>query len=154
MLIYRCQNCLKFDDPAQTASNISTSGGSWEQGWAQSYAPPYDPTNAESGFAQHNNGMGVFSVAVASATQASYSSWATKTATGTSATGSATATASYSGIPVPTTTSYDYIVVGAGAGGIPMADKLSQAGHSVLLIEKGVASSARWGGSGCYRIPA
>ena len=42
---------------------------------------------------------------------------------------------------------YDYVVVGAGAGGIPMADKLSEAGHSVLLIEKGIASSARWGGT-------
>lgn len=28
-----------------------------------------------------------------------------------------------------------------------MADKLAQSGKSVLLIEKGVASSARWGGS-------
>lgn len=42
---------------------------------------------------------------------------------------------------------YDYIVVGAGAGGIPIADKLSQAGKKVLLIEKGPASSGRWGGT-------
>lgn len=91
--------------------------------------------------------MGEFQVVVKSATQASYSSWATLTATGVVPTGTATTTASYTGTPVPTAASYDYIVVGAGAAGIPMADKLSQAGHSVLLIEKGVASSARWGGS-------
>jgi cellobiose dehydrogenase (acceptor) len=47
---------------------------------------------------------------------------------------------------VPPTT-YDYIVVGAGAAGIPMADKLSESGKSVLLIEKGPPSSGRWGGT-------
>jgi cellobiose dehydrogenase (acceptor) len=48
--------------------------------------------------------------------------------------------------PAPATT-YDYIVVGAGAGGIPVADKLSQAGHKVLLIEKGPPSTGRWNGT-------
>jgi cellobiose dehydrogenase (acceptor) len=91
--------------------------------------------------------MGEFQIEVASATQASYSAWATKIATGPTATASAATTTVFSSIPVPTQTSYDYIVVGAGAGGIPMADKLSAAGKSVLLIEKGIASSARWGGT-------
>lgn len=36
--------------------------------------------------------------------------------------------------------SYDYIVIGSGAGGIPVADRLSEAGHSVLMIEKGPPS--------------
>ncbi|KAF4923001.1 Cellobiose dehydrogenase [Colletotrichum viniferum] len=39
---------------------------------------------------------------------------------------------------------YDYIVVGAGAGGMPMADRLSEAGHKVLMIERGPISSGRW----------
>ncbi|KAF5485340.1 Cellobiose dehydrogenase [Colletotrichum siamense] len=39
---------------------------------------------------------------------------------------------------------YDYIVVGAGAGGMPVADRLSEAGHKVLLIERGPISSGRW----------
>ena len=91
--------------------------------------------------------MGEFQIAVKSATQASYAAWATKTATGPIATASASASATIMSVPVPTGMTYDYIVVGAGAGGIPMADKLSEAGHSVLLIEKGIASSARWGGT-------
>lgn len=78
---------------------------------------------------------------------------ATLTATGTVITGTATATAtSYSSKPVPTGTTYDYIVVGGGAAGVPIADKLSEAGKSVLLIEKGPASSGRWGGSELHRV--
>ncbi|KAN0105813.1 cellobiose dehydrogenase protein [Hyaloscypha variabilis] len=143
-----CQNCLLFDDPSQASFNTSTSkNGIFEQGWAQSFVPPTDPKNPNSDFQQHNNGMGEFQVAVKSATQASYSAWATKTATGPTATASASATATISSVPVPTGITYDYVVVGAGAGGIPMADRLSEAGHSVLLIEKGIASSARWGGT-------
>jgi cellobiose dehydrogenase (acceptor) len=152
MMVYKCTRCLIFDDPSQTSFNTSTSKGSWEQGWSQSYAPPYDAANADSGFSQHNNGMGEFQIEVASATQASYSNWATLTATATAVTGSTAPTSTYSSIPVPTGTTYDYVIVGGGAGGIPMADKLSAAGHSVLLIEKGVASSARWGGSKCQHL--
>lgn len=48
---------------------------------------------------------------------------------------------------VPADTTYDYIVVGSGAGGIPLADRLSEAGHKVLLIEKGPPSTGRWGGT-------
>ncbi len=147
MLIYRCQNCLLFDDPSQSPANTSTTLGEYPGGWAQSSTPPSDPTNPDADITQHDNGMGEFQIEVASATQASYSQWATMTATGVIATGTATSTSSYSAIPVPTQTTYDYVVVGGGAGGIPMADKLSAAGKSVLLIEKGVASSARWGGS-------
>lgn len=32
---------------------------------------------------------------------------------------------------------YDYVVVGAGSGGCPLASKLAQAGHKVLLMEAG-----------------
>lgn len=150
MLIYRCVNCLVFDDPSQTAFNTSTSAGSFEFGWAQNIGEPTNADNPQQAVIdQHNNGMGEFQILVKSATQASYADWATKTISGTVPTGTSATSTSFNATPVPTT-KYDYVVVGGGAGGVPVADKLAQAGHSVLLIEKGVASSARWGGSMRY----
>jgi hypothetical protein len=44
----------------------------------------------------------------------------------------------------PGNQTYDYIVVGGGAAGLVVADRLSEAGHSTLLIERGPPSSGRW----------
>ncbi len=158
--IYRCQNCLIFDDPSQPSFNTSTSQGTFEQGWAQSTVFPTDKTNPDSSIIQHDNGMGEFQIVVSKAANSAYSQWASISSTSSSSSASTTPTGSssitttasaspttFKGVPVPSATSYDYVVVGGGAAGIPIADKLSAAGHSVLLIEKGVASSARWGGS-------
>lgn len=41
--------------------------------------------------------------------------------------------------------------MGSGASGIPLADRLSASGKSVLLLERGWASSGRWGGT---RMPS
>jgi len=122
------------------------------KGWAQSLTPPVDKLNPNAGLVQHDNGCGWYQVQVASAVQASYSQWATATPVGTptptgSPVTSTTTTVSYIATPVPTSLTYDYIVVGSGAGGIPVAEKLAASGKTVLLIEKGVASSARHGGS-------
>lgn len=118
-------------------------------GWAQHKDVPSNPWKF------HNNGQSQFGAQVAEARNAAYSTWVNKGGNGT------TPTPTPSGGPTPTPTptgptscvgspaptgSYDYIVVGGGAAGIPVADKLSEAGKSVLLLEKGPPSLGRWGG--------
>ncbi|KEP50510.1 cellobiose dehydrogenase [Rhizoctonia solani 123E] len=49
--------------------------------------------------------------------------------------------------PLVTVSTYDYIVVGAGPSGIITADRLSEAGKKVLLIERGGPSTAETGGT-------
>ena len=159
-LVYRCQNCWSWTVDGTTGSS-STSSGFQLIGWAQANEYPLTPSDPNSDIIQHEN-QNLFGAFPTSATQASYSAWATKTLSGaggttskpttsptsspTTITTSKVSTTSVAGTPVPTTT-YDYIVVGAGAGGIPLADKLSESGKSVLLIERGPASSGRWGGN-------
>lgn len=146
-LIYRCQWCWVWDQKGATGSQIPDEVQ--VIGWAQHKDLPSKP------WVQHNNGQSIFGIDVASARNAKYSDWVklpggTPTATPT-ATSSPTSTAPASptkcvGSPAPTD-AYDYIVVGAGAGGIPVADRLSEAGKKVLLIEKGPPSLARFGGT-------
>ncbi|KAF3022035.1 hypothetical protein E8E14_012745 [Neopestalotiopsis sp. 37M] len=154
-LIFRCQGCLSWDQDGTTGS-VSTSAGYMVLGWAEAYAQPSNPDCPANVVMVQHDYQGIFGAQFdATIANASYSAWAasaTATVTGsctavptTTATTTATATATATGVPVPTAT-YDYIIVGAGAGGIPLADKLSEAGKSVLLIEKGPPSSGRWGG--------
>ncbi|TQN64791.1 Cellobiose dehydrogenase, partial [Colletotrichum shisoi] len=157
-LVYRCQNCFQWDHNGVTGS-IPTSAGGMVLGWVQAFNSPTNPScPANIVLAQHDN-QGIHGAGLdATVANPSYSAWAalaTKTVTGncgggSTATSAPTSTATGvpgpTGVPVPSGT-YDYIVVGAGAGGIPLADKLSEAGKSVLLIEKGPPSSGRWGGT-------
>ncbi|KAI0427264.1 fungal cellulose binding domain-containing protein [Xylaria sp. FL1042] len=152
-LIFRCQNCLSWDQDGATGS-ASTSAGFLVLGWCNAFPSPDNPSCPDQvGIVQHDNGQSIFGAVLDSnAANPSYTQWASKaTATVTGSCGSTTTptttpTSTPTGIPVPSDT-YDYIVVGAGAGGIPIADKLSEAGKKVLLIEKGPPSSGRWGGT-------
>ncbi|RYP93295.1 hypothetical protein DL770_000584 [Monosporascus sp. CRB-9-2] len=155
-IIFRCQNCLSWSQSGASGS-ASTSSGALVLGWSNAFPAPAEPECAsEASFSQHNNGEGIFGAQLDSnAVNPSYSEWAelaTATVTGScgdatpTTTSSTTAGPTATGVPVPTGSVYDYIVVGSGAGGIPIADKLSEAGKKVLLIEKGPPSSGRWGG--------
>ncbi|KAI8630651.1 carbohydrate-binding module family 1 protein [Xylariaceae sp. FL1651] len=155
-LIFRCQNCLSWNQDGASGS-ASTSAGFLVLGWCNAFPSPGNPSCPDDvTIVQHDNGQSIFGAALDSnVANPSYSQWAAKaTATVTGSCGGSTTTTSatstptstITGVPVPTAT-YDYIVVGAGAGGIPIADKLSEAGKKVLLIEKGPPSSGRWGGT-------
>ncbi|KAI2618080.1 carbohydrate-binding module family 1 protein [Hypomontagnella submonticulosa] len=155
-LIFRCQNCLSWDHEGASGS-ASTSAGILVLGWASSLKVPSSPSCPADIIIQEHSGQSIWGATLdENAANPSYSQWAalaTATVTGDcgggptpTTTTTTTTTVPPTGVPVPTGT-YDYIVVGAGAGGIPLADKLSEAGKSVLLIEKGPPSSGRWGGN-------
>ncbi|KAH8705730.1 cellobiose dehydrogenase [Talaromyces proteolyticus] len=147
-LIFRCKDCLSWEQDG-TSGNASTSEGNLDLGWAhavQSPTNPSCPNNAS--FVQHDT-QNIWTADLDDhATSSSYDTWATlanKTVTGGCGGGDASPTPT--SVPVPSGSVFDYIVVGGGAGGIPLADKLSEGGKSVLLIEKGPPSSGRWGGT-------
>ncbi|KAL8416041.1 hypothetical protein RB596_006557 [Gaeumannomyces avenae] len=165
---YRCTDCLAWNEGGDTGK-ATTSGGFLVLGRASGSQTPGNaacPNRITFGF--HDTGFGQYGASLEGVANPSYSSWAalaTKTVNGncggssttsttttpstTMTTSTATSTttvpvASYT--PAPTE-KFDYVVVGAGAGGITVADKLSEAGHRVLLIEKGPPSSGHWGGT-------
>ncbi|KAH4104499.1 hypothetical protein HBI56_156500 [Parastagonospora nodorum] len=145
-LIYRCQWCWVWNQKGAEGSQLPTSEVQ-VIGWAQ-HSKVFDGT-----WVFHDKGQSQFGAPVADARNAKYDTWAklatpptTTSAPASSTTPTPTAPISCVGSPVPTD-SYDYIVIGGGAGGIPVADKLSESGKSVLLIEKGPPSLARFGGN-------
>ncbi len=147
-LVFRCQNCLQWSHNGQ-AGGATTSAGYMLLGWVQAFPAPGNPSCPDQiTLEQHDNGMGIFAGGFdENVMNPSYTAWAaqaTKTVTPTCSGPVETGVVS---VPVPTGVSFDYIVVGGGAGGIPIADKLSESGKSVLLIEKGPPSTGRWGGT-------
>lgn len=144
-LVYRCQWCWIWNQNGAEGSQIP--GETQVISWAQHKALPGTT------WVQHDNGQSIFGIPVAGARNTKYSEW-TKLGNSTTPVTSSVSTATptpvkpstCSGQPAPTG-SYDYIVVGGGAGGIPIADKLSESGKSVLLIEKGPPSLGRFGGT-------
>lgn len=144
-LVYRCQWCWIWNQKGAEGSQVPTSEVQ-VIGWAQHKEVPSGT------WVVHNKGQSQFGAPVADARNAKYADWVklavppTGSPTPTpSSTPTPTAPVKCVGSPAPTDT-YDYIVVGGGAGGIPVADKLSESGKSVLLIEKGPPSLARFGG--------
>lgn len=154
-LIYRCVGCLAWNHDGSTGGPATSSGGMM-LGWAWSSESPTNPScPADVVVAQHDTQFiyrGSFTEDIANPAYDEWTALATGVVPGdcdgTEPPPSTTTTAipTGTGIPVPTGTSYDYIVIGGGAGGIPVADKLSEAGNSVLLIEKGPVSTGEWGG--------
>lgn len=69
----------------------------------------------------------------------------TSTSKVSSSTTKSSSTTSVSSTAIPTP--YDYIIVGGGPGGIIAADRLSEAGKKVLLLERGSASTKETGGT-------
>jgi cellobiose dehydrogenase (acceptor) len=145
-VLFRCENCFAWNQDGAEGS-VSTSTGNLVLGRAAATSDLEGgscPDTATFGF--HDNGFGQWGAVLEGAPSESYEEWAALATTTpeTTCDGSGGPIAECTAAPE---TTYDYIVVGGGAGGIPVADKLSEAGHKVLLIEKGPPSTGRWEGT-------
>ncbi|OTA96404.1 cellobiose dehydrogenase protein [Hypoxylon sp. CO27-5] len=148
-LIYRCQNCFSWDQDG-TSGHVETSGGLLVLGRASAKTIPSHPEcPADISFVQHES-FGQFGAPLDGLGKAKYADWtalATKTVTGDCGDSTTPPPATRACAKEMAGQTFDYIVVGAGAGGIPVADRLSEKGHSVLLVEKGPPSAGMWGGN-------
>ncbi|KAI0164219.1 hypothetical protein GGR52DRAFT_110854 [Hypoxylon sp. FL1284] len=151
-VIYRCQNCFAWDQEGSSGS-VSTSSGLLVLGRASSSTIPSSPEcPADISFSQHQS-FGQFGAPLDGVGRTEYPDWAalaTKNVAGDCGDGSTPPGDGDSPAVCAAemaNQTFDYIVVGAGAGGIPIADRLSEAGHSVLLVEKGPPSAGIWGGN-------
>ncbi|PYH89493.1 cellobiose dehydrogenase, partial [Aspergillus ellipticus CBS 707.79] len=145
-LIYTfvCNECI-----SGLPETFEANATSYYFGWALSASNPTTPSSASSKMPYHAAGYGGFEVQLAEARSSKYSTWASKavksTATTASTSASASATPSASVAPTVANATYDYIVVGGGAAGIVAAERLVEAKKSVLLIERGAASTVQTG---------
>ncbi|KAL2786733.1 hypothetical protein BJX66DRAFT_341861 [Aspergillus keveii] len=150
-LLFRCENCLAWDHEGVTGA-AKTSNGRLVLGWAQGSEAPTEASCPDDLVVVQHQAQSIWVGMLNSAASASYTSWtdlATEVVPGTCEDGGGDdgGDGDIPGIPVPSNATYDYIVVGSGPGGMVTADRLSEAGHRVLLIEKGPPSIGLWGGT-------
>ncbi|KAI0051610.1 hypothetical protein FA95DRAFT_1602622 [Auriscalpium vulgare] len=149
--VFRCQNCTSWSG----GSLDTTSGAAWA--WAYGNTTVDTPSNNASTFAEHSDfGFWGEIMSAGHASAADYANYLAGTSTSSTTTVSSTTTTTTTSSttstgPTSTPTAYDYVIVGAGPGGIITADRLSQAGKKVLLLERGGPSTAQTGGT--YKAP-
>ncbi|KAK1231893.1 substrate-specific activator of APC-dependent proteolysis [Marasmius sp. AFHP31] len=137
--VYRCQNCTVWD-----TGSLDTNGGG-PGAWVVSTIAVDNPANLDTTFQEHTDfGLYGRNYAEQHVSAEDYTRWANGGTGGGS--GGTTTTTTTQG-PVVTGTPYDYVVVGAGPGGIIAADRLSEAGKKVLLVERGGPSTWETGGT-------
>ncbi|KAA1477787.1 hypothetical protein DENSPDRAFT_867739 [Dentipellis sp. KUC8613] len=146
--VFRCQNCTSWQGGGSLALNSS---GVWA--WAYSSVGVDDPSDPQSTFNEHTD-FGFFGEIFANAhtTSENYNAYlsggsGTTTSTPPISTPPTSSTSSPGSQPTGPVASYDYVIVGGGPGGIIAADRISQAGKKVLLLERGGPSTGETGGT-------
>ncbi|KAH6657577.1 hypothetical protein BKA67DRAFT_532778 [Truncatella angustata] len=150
---FLCQGCAVGD-----STTFSFSDGTGALGYAVSSSNPTTPSDSATALVYHDLGANIYVANFTASINAQYStwaSWASATTTTPSTGGSSnstipsTGTGSNSTVSTPTTlnTTYDVIVVGGGTAGIIAAERLAEAGVSVLLLERGPANTVALGSS-------
>jgi len=137
---FRCQGCTSWTGGQLTQDDVSVLA------YALSTQPVDVPSDPNSDFDEHTY-FGIWGHNIGAAHSDHYSTWLSG-GTPTTTTGPTPTTSSTpSQTAQPTFAAADYIVVGAGYGGIIAADRLSEAGKNVVLLERGGPSTGETGGT-------
>ncbi|KAJ6504248.1 cellobiose dehydrogenase [Mycena vitilis] len=142
--VFRCQNCTSW-----TGGSIDVSSSASVPAWCSSTIAVDNPADPGTTMVQHTDfGFYFFPFAEAHVSASVYNNWAAGgTGGGGNTTTTTTTTTTSTAPPTATASPVDYIIVGSGPGGIITADRLSQAGKSVLLLERGGPSTGQTGGT-------
>lgn len=141
-LTFLCKGCIQGDGSTWKPTNDSPT-----LGWALGPAPPSDPEEPLSPMAFHSGGQGMWKVNLPASRSSKWGEWAkTAKASENAASGGARKAAAKDVTTSTSNSTYDYIVVGAGPAGLIAAQRLTETGKSVLLLERGMESTYSSGG--------
>ncbi|KAI9162735.1 Cellobiose dehydrogenase [Paramyrothecium foliicola] len=144
---FLCEGCIQTDGSTFT-SDVSPA----TLGYGLAAAAVSSPADPASRLTFHSAGFGLFSIDLAAARSADFAEWAALAEdTDTPpevppGDGGGNPNPGNGTVPISNST-YDYIVVGGGPAGLVTSQRLTETGRSVLLIERGMASTASTGGT-------
>ncbi|KAK2611549.1 hypothetical protein N8I77_004882 [Diaporthe amygdali] len=144
---FLCKGCITNDTASFTVDEEADVFG-----YALSKTALTDTSDSAATLNYHGAAFGEYSHSLTDAKSADYATWAalaSTTASGSTTGGASNSTTGGSAQNVTTTTSnatYDYIVAGGGAAGLVVSQRLVESGASVLLLERGGASTYSTGG--------
>ncbi|KAI1879797.1 hypothetical protein JX265_001418 [Neoarthrinium moseri] len=142
---FLCAGCITNDD-----DTFLTTEARPILGWAYSSTAVTDSADASTALNYHSAGFGGFGLTLSDAMSAQYDTWAAMADTTSSTppvTGGNSTVPGNSTTPIThSNTTYDYIIAGAGPAGLVVAGRLAETGASVLLLERGGASTYSTGG--------
>ncbi|ROV96561.1 hypothetical protein VMCG_07770 [Cytospora schulzeri] len=140
---FLCKGCITGDSASFTVDEDVDVFG-----YALSTTALTDTTDPDVALNFHSAAYGEYAVSLADAKSSDYAAWAAMASkTESTSVISNSTTSSHQNVTTTTSNStYDYIVAGGGAAGLIVAERLVESGASVLLLERGGASTYSTGG--------
>ncbi|ROV90437.1 hypothetical protein VSDG_08480 [Cytospora chrysosperma] len=141
---FLCKGCITGDSASFTVDEDVDVFG-----YALSTTALDDTTDPDGTLNFHSAAYGEYAVSLADAKSSDYSTWAALASTteSTPVISNSTTTTPQNVTTSTSNSTYDYIVAGGGAAGLIVAERLVESGASVLLLERGGASTYSTGGN-------